>query len=74
MKCSACINEENKEDMWYPQFNRYLCESCWTYYRCNIEEMFDLNSLQDADELLNYFNFKKWIKKNPDAKREECRT
>ena len=61
MKCSNCINEGDKENMWCPDFNRYLCDDCWTEFRCSIEEIFGLDSLYDADLLLEHINFKNWI-------------
>ena len=65
MKCESCKTKGIKKDMW-SEFNKYLCDDCYTEYRVELQTLFGLKDIYEVDDLLSHINFIKWIR--------ECRT
>ena len=51
IKCEEC---ENKNDTTSQnEFNKFLCDDCYTEYRVTLEHIFNLKDLFEVDNLLS---------------------
>ena len=64
MKCQECEREEgwDNPDLWCPEFDKHLCDDCYTEFRGWLRDMFSLSSFEEACELLDHINIIKWKK------------
>ena len=67
MKCQSCKKGKkhhgcSKEDLWCPEFDKHLCSDCYTEFRWHLRDMFDLDSFEEACDLLEHINIIKWKK------------
>lgn len=60
MKCNVCNHRGSKDDMWCPEFNKHLCDDCYTVFRQYLREMFNLDSLKQASDLCEHINIAEW--------------
>ena len=51
-KCQEC--KCNSDTTSSNEFNKNLCDDCYTEYRATIQHMFGLKDLYDVDTLLRY--------------------
>ena len=51
-KCQEC--KCNSDTTSNTEFNKNLCDDCYTEYRATIQHMFGLKDLYDVDTLLRY--------------------
>ena len=54
MVCKECENFDDTTSQ--NEFNKLLCDDCYTEYRRNIQHMFDLKDLFEVDDLLSSIN------------------
>ena len=54
MVCKECRNEDDTTSQ--NEFNKLLCDDCYTEYRINIQHMFSLKDLFEVDNLLASVN------------------
>ena len=54
MKCKECENEDDTTSQ--NEFNKLLCDDCYTEYRHTLQNMFDLKDLFEVDDLLSKIN------------------
>ena len=50
MICKECGNKDNTTSL--NEFNKLLCDDCYTEYRHTLQNMFDLKDLFEVDDLL----------------------
>ena len=50
-KCQEC--KSNNTNVSGNEFNKNLCDDCYTEYRATIQHLFDLKDLYEVDDLLN---------------------
>ena len=53
MVCKECKNGEGTET----EFNKILCDDCYTEYRVTLGHMFDLKDLYEVDDLLSNIKY-----------------
>lgn len=51
MKCDECKNEN--DTISNNEFNKLLCDDCYTNYRVTLQNMFNLKNLFEVDDLLS---------------------